>query len=268
MRIISLIENTVNKTGLVAEHGFSLYVETDSRKILFDTGQSGLFIQNAKKLGIDIADVDILVLSHGHYDHTGGLNAFLGVNQKATVYAKKEIFSPKYSGINRFIGTPADDAVIKRITFVDTIFELVEDIFIVPDIKIYHPVDTNFNMLYKKSGESFYPDDFTDELFMVIRRNGKINIVTGCSHRGITNICSTAENYFKLPVHLIAGGFHMRGCADEQYRHIVTYLQSIKPDITGVCHCTGVEGYVGLSNDLDSKVLYISTGDEISLAAL
>jgi 7,8-dihydropterin-6-yl-methyl-4-(beta-D-ribofuranosyl)aminobenzene 5'-phosphate synthase len=266
--IICLIENTVNKTGLVAEHGFSLYIETDSRKLLFDTGQSGLFIQNAKKLGIDIADVDILVLSHGHYDHTGGLNAFLEMNQKATVFAKKEIFTPKYGWVNRFIGTPADEAVIQRITFIDTIFELDEDIFIVPDIRIHHPVDTNFKMFYQKSGESFFPDDFADELFLVIRGKGKINIVTGCSHRGITNICSTAENYFKLPIHLIVGGFHMKDCGDEQYRHIVNYLRSIKPDITGACHCAGVEGYAGLRNDLDSKVLYISTGDEINLAAL
>lgn len=111
MKIITLIENVVNNGNLLAEHGLSLYITTNNRKILFDTGQSGLFIQNAEKLGIDIADVDILVLSHGHYDHTGGLQAFLEINYKATVLAKKDIFFPKYSGKTRYIGMNSSDLI-------------------------------------------------------------------------------------------------------------------------------------------------------------
>ena len=89
MKIVTLIENLADSPGLVAEHGLSLYIDTGDKKILFDTGQSGLFIQNAQKLGVDVSEIDALVISHGHYDHTGGLRPFLEVNKKAKVFAKK-----------------------------------------------------------------------------------------------------------------------------------------------------------------------------------
>ena len=82
MRIVTLIENLVYKQGLTAEHGLSFYIETENRKILFDTGQSALFMQNAKTMDIDIREIDIVVVSHGHYDHTGGLHAFLLENKR------------------------------------------------------------------------------------------------------------------------------------------------------------------------------------------
>lgn len=95
MRIVTLIENLVYKQGFIAEHGLAIFIETENRKILFDTGQSGLFLQNAQKLGIAIDDIDGLVLSHGHYDHTGGLYPFLEKNSKAKIFAKKRHFHSK-----------------------------------------------------------------------------------------------------------------------------------------------------------------------------
>ena len=89
MKIVTLIENLANRSGLIAEHGLSFYIETDKSKIIFDTGQSSLFLNNAKKLNINIEDVDALVLSHGHFDHTGGLYPFLEANKKAKIFCKK-----------------------------------------------------------------------------------------------------------------------------------------------------------------------------------
>ena len=94
MRIITLIENVINSGNLQAEHGLSLYIETDKQKILFDTGQSDMFIQNAHKLGVNIEDIDSLVLSHGHYDHTGGLYTFLEKNSKAKCMQNKTYLFP------------------------------------------------------------------------------------------------------------------------------------------------------------------------------
>ena len=145
MRIITLIENVVNSGNLQAEHGLSLYIETDKQKILFDTGQSDMFIQNAHKLGVNIEDIDSLVLSHGHYDHTGGLYPFLEKNSKAKVYAKQNIFIPKYSGKTRFIGTMYNEELLKnRLVVVNSITEVAENVFIMPEINISNPVDTKF----------------------------------------------------------------------------------------------------------------------------
>ena len=103
MKVTVLIENTSQRNDLTAEHGLSLYIETDTHNILFDTGQSGAFADNAAKLGIDLTQVDLCILSHGHYDHGGGLQTFLEVNSGAPVYVSGYAFEPHYSQ-NGYIG--------------------------------------------------------------------------------------------------------------------------------------------------------------------
>ena len=266
MKIITLIENLVYKPRLIAEHGLALYLETENKKILFDTGQSGLFLQNAQMLGVNIEDVDILVLSHGHFDHTGGLYLFLEKNSKAKVYAKKEVFTPKYHGHNRFIGTIYDETKLKnRLVYVDDITEITENVFVMPDITIYNPTDTHFKGLEIKQGNEFITDEFNDELFIVLKQNEKINIVTACSHRGITNICRTATEYFKLPVNLILGGFHTKESTTEQYVDLLHYLRQIQPQSIGVCHCTGIEKFAGMYSECDAHVFYNYTGNVLNV---
>lgn len=266
MKIVTLIENYVNDSGLFAEHGLSFYVETENHKIIFDTGQSGLFIQNAQKLGIDIQDIDILVLSHGHYDHTGGLYPFLEKNSKAKVYAKNGIFTPKFSGKSNFIGTRyIEEHLIDRIIYIDTITEIAENIFIMPDINIQNSTDTNFKGFKKEFENELIVDEFDDELFLVIKQPEKINIVTGCSHRGISNICKTATDYFHLPVGIITGGFHMKECNIEQYVDITHFFRMLKPVSIGVCHCTGIEKFADLRNECDAHLFYNYTGNKITI---
>jgi len=266
MKIKTLIENLTTQQAIVAEHGLSVYIETDDTKILFDTGQTGLFMQNAEIMGIDIKDVDLLVLSHGHYDHTGGLYPFLEENTKAKVYAKRGIFEAKYNINKRFIGTERIESLLNnRLVIVESETEIAHDVFIMPNIKIYHPIDTHFNSLYLQTENGLVGDEFNDELFLVLKQNEKIFIITACSHRGITNICSTAVNYFKNPVELILGGFHTRNCSAEQYQHIKEYLEELHPHSIGVCHCTGVEKYAKLRHDLPIDVFYNDTGKSIFL---
>lgn len=266
MKTLTLIENLVYQRGLMAEHGLAIYIETENRKILFDTGQTGLFLQNARTLGTSIEDIDILVLSHGHYDHTGGLYPFLEKNSKAKVYAKPSIFAPKYSGETRFTGTLFNEELLKnRLVYVDTITEIAENIFIMPDIDIYNSIDTHSKGMNLKMNKDFIPDEFDDELFLVMKQHEKINIVTACSHRGITNICATASQYFKLPVNLVLGGFHMKECSEEQYDQILHYFQFFKPESIGVCHCTGVDKFAELRRDCKMDLFYNFTGHEITI---
>lgn len=104
MRIVTLLENTTCREDLSCEHGLSLYIETGDKKILFDAGQTDLFARNAEKLGIDLGQVDFAVLSHGHYDHGGGLTCFLEENKIAPVYVHREAFTPHYNGSEKYIG--------------------------------------------------------------------------------------------------------------------------------------------------------------------
>jgi len=145
MKIITLVENLVYSTGLSAEHGLSFYIDTGFHKIIFDTGQSDIFLKNAEKLSIDINDVDYVVISHGHYDHTGGLYHFLNNNSKSKIIAKKEIFVPKYSRNSKYIGTEYKQELIEnRIEYVDNVMQLDDFIYVIPNINIYESIDTNF----------------------------------------------------------------------------------------------------------------------------
>ena len=266
MKISTLIENLVNKKGLSAENGLALYIEAGNKKILFDTGQTGLFMKNAKVLGISIEDIDILVLSHGHYDHTGGLYPFLAKNHKALVYAKRELFTPKYSGHNRFTGTIFHIELLgDRLHYVDSIIEIAENVFIMPEISVYDKNDYYFKNMNIKVNNEFVPDRFDDELFLALKEDGKINIVTACSHKGITNICTTTTDFFKLPVGLILGGFHLKDCTIQQYVQIMHYFRILQPESIGVCHCTGIEKYADMYHDCESHVFYNYVGNKVTI---
>ena len=114
MQITALVDNISYEQDLGAEHGLSLYIETGAHKILFDMGQTELFAENAEKLGIDLADVDMAVLSHGHYDHGGGLRRFLQINQKAPVYLSRYAFNLLYHGPVKYIGL--DQSIREEVT--------------------------------------------------------------------------------------------------------------------------------------------------------
>ncbi len=266
MKIVTLIENLVYKKGLYAEHGLAIYLETKNKKILFDTGQSGLFLENAKTLGISIEEIDAVVLSHDHYDHTGGLYPFLGENSKAKIYAKRDIFIPKYNSQSHLNGTIQNDALLSdRIVYVDSVTEIDTGFFIFPEIYIHHPIDTHFKGFFQKLEGSMIPDEFNDELFVVIKQETHINIITACSHRGITNICTTATRHFNIPVGLILGGFHLKNCSIEQYAHVTNYLRIMQPKSIGLCHCTGIEKYAEMYNEFSSLLFYNDVGNVVAL---
>jgi 7,8-dihydropterin-6-yl-methyl-4-(beta-D-ribofuranosyl)aminobenzene 5'-phosphate synthase len=266
IKILTLIENHVYKQGLFSEHGLAFYIETGNKKILFDTGQSALFLQNAKMLGVDIGDIDTVVISHGHYDHTGGLNSFLKVNREAKIYIKNEAFMQKYLGNERFIGMLLDPVLSDgRVEYVNNITEIDEGIFIMPDIPVVNEIDTNFSRFKIRKPEGFENDVFNDELFLAITGKNVLSIISSCSHRGITNIIAAAIKHFNMPVNLVLGGFHIKDCSTSQYVSITNYLEQISPKSIGVCHCTGIDKYADLKYCLNGEVFYNYTGNLLEI---
>lgn len=260
MQITTLIENLVYQKNLFAEHGLSFYFDSGSKKILFDTGQTGNFVHNASVLGIDLTVVDAVVISHGHYDHTGGLYPFLKINKKARVYIKKEAFYPKFHGPERFIGVAYDPLLEKRVEYVREKIEIDKDLFIMPDIPVKFPNDTNYGHLQVRMGEKLVEDTFEDELYMAVTQNSRLSVISSCSHRGIINIMEAAKAAFDLPVDTIMGGFHIRANTDEKLKTLESYFRKLSPRSIGVCHCSGVEKYAWLLQRFEQQVFYNHTG--------
>lgn len=206
------------------------------------------------------------MLSHGHYDHTGGLYPFLEANQKAKVYAKREVFTTKFRKDKTFIGTPKNEERLKdRLAYVDDVTELGEGVFIMPHIPIKHQIDKHFDGLLKLKDNELVPDEFDDELYLSLVENNLVNIVSACSHRGITNICEAATAHFNLRVGLILGGFHIKNCTTEQYIHLTHYFRTLQSKQLGVCHCTGIEKYADLRQELEVPLFYNHTGHEVTI---
>jgi 7,8-dihydropterin-6-yl-methyl-4-(beta-D-ribofuranosyl)aminobenzene 5'-phosphate synthase len=265
MVITTLIENLVYQKGLIAEHGLSFHIELDGKSILFDTGQGEGFIHNAKKLNIDLTKTDLLIISHGHYDHIGGIHAFLKVNPNAKILLKKQALAPKYKN-KEFIGTRDIGLLPKnRIEFIDSFRKIGENLFIIPDIKELFPIDNHKKEFYNQIANDILPDTFDDELFLCFQKDSKLTILSSCSHNGITNIIETARDLFKLPVSAVLGGFHTKEASKEEIEHIISYLNENNIEHLGVCHCTGIDTYVTLKNGCKSEIKYLSTGYKIIL---
>ena len=183
-----LMENTPFAEGFRSEHGLSIHIETERHRILFDMGQSDGFIANAEKLGIDLAAVDIAVLSHGHYDHGGGLGAFLAVNRQAPVYVSQYAFDPCFSGAERFIGLTPELSGHPRLRFVKEQLALNDGLELLACNERARPFRMDSYGLNTLRHNALIPDDFRHEQYLLIREQDKRVLISGCSHKGILNI--------------------------------------------------------------------------------
>jgi len=203
MKITTLIENTPGKDGCVALHGLSFYIETDRHKILFDSGPSGETLQNAKKLNIDLRQVDIAILSHGHYDHSGGLLSFAALNQQAKIYMQRRAGNENYAFDGpelgyRYIGIDKKILELPQLVLLDgdTIIDEELSLFTIQKRKFPLPSTNkrimqkiNANIQEEDSKITFTQDDFRHEHCLFIDDGEKGSaIVSGCAHNGILNI--------------------------------------------------------------------------------
>ncbi len=258
MKITVLAENTAVSPDYGAEHGLSLFIETDNHKILFDMGQTALFADNADKLGITLADVDFAVLSHGHYDHGGGLEKFLEINQTAPVYLSKYAFEPHYNGNEKYIGLDVSLSQNPRFVYTDEETKISNNLILFScnsKKKNYALIDSGLNMIQH---EEFLPDDFRHEHYLLINENGKRILISGCSHKGILNI----TEWFNPDV--IIGGFHFSKLPlDKNLENYAKHLNRFNTDFY-TCHCTGIEQYEFMKKFMN-RLDYLPSGSSITI---
>lgn len=274
MKIITLMENmSLNKTFL-CEHGLSMYIETKKNKILFDTGKSNNYIENANKLGINLADVDIAFLSHGHYDHGGGLKRFIEINENAKIYIHKEAFGKYYAKrdntVMEYIGLPESLRDHNRIIYTNEDIEIDDELKLFMNIKgnILNPESNQ--SLYVKRDDKYINDDFIHEQNLIITENNRSTVFCGCAHRGIVNIIENYKSrYGNYPDHVV-GGFHLyKYCLlpDEKSDAVVKVAEYLKKTNSKyyTCHCTGEESFKCLKSIIGNDIEYLKAGSIIEI---
>ncbi len=249
MKITILVENNTRiDKYLLAEPALSLFIETENKKILFDTGYSDVFIKNAKTLDINLNQITDIVLSHGHDDHTGGLRFFNPQNKNIILTAHPRIFDKKFDTDGTSYGCPVTKNYIEE----NFILNLTAE-----------PYYLSSNLLFLGEIEKNSSDDIDDSALVYVMQD-KLFIITGCSHSGIKNIINQAKKVTRIhKVYGILGGLHLIGAEEKDLNELGNFFSSEQIEYIAPCHCCDLKSKIILSQK--NTIREICTGDIIEI---
>ena len=279
MKIVNLIENTEGMSGCAAAHGLSFYIETRKHILLLDLGPSEETVQNAEKLGIDLTKAEMVILSHGHYDHSDGIPAFARLNPKASIYIQASADSGYYDEkigedgekTYKYIGIERNIADLEQIIRVDGDYDIDEELHLFTvgkrDLKL--PASNMSLRLVTKDG-AYVQDEFVHEQSLVITEDGRSILLAGCAHNGILNILREYRRKYGCEPDVVIGGFHLLKNTDytqEEREEIMGIAAELKTYRTRfyTCHCTSIPGYELLKAAMGDQLSYVHSGDEVKL---
>lgn len=276
LKITTLIENMPDEEGwLQAEHGLSLYIEFDNQKILFDTGQTGDFLKNASLLGISMKDLDHVIISHGHYDHSGGLMTLMSELKHAVpLHVGEGFFLPKYKhlsdGTYRYNGNPftkqdilPEKLLLRSVT--GDVTYLTEKILLFknfPGISEFEKLNEKFVL---PQGDIYIRDAFQDEIALGLRTDKGLVLIVGCSHVGICNILQAVAERVKEPIYAVLGGTHLIEAKEERLEKTMEVFRKYKISCVAVSHCTGEAGILLAGKTFGDQFILNNTGNRFIL---
>lgn len=273
MKIKVLVENTSISPEYKTKHGLSLYIETNNHKILVDLGSDDTFIKNANKLNVDLANVDTVIISHGHNDHGGALKLFLDINKNAKIYVHKNAFEKYFlKSLGIPISISLDESLKKhqQIYLVDENFAIDEELFLFSNITDRKYFSTANKALFIKTDGNYILDDFNHEQNLIIKEGNNSVLFGGCAHNGVVNILNKANSILGYnPTHIISG-FHLYNPANfrtEDKELILGIGKELKDSGSKyyTCHCTGKKAYNILKNEIGNNIEYIAAGQEFNI---
>jgi 7,8-dihydropterin-6-yl-methyl-4-(beta-D-ribofuranosyl)aminobenzene 5'-phosphate synthase len=272
-RITVLVENTAGGRGLLAEHGLSFWIELDSRRILFDTGQSEILFHNARILGIDLGKVDAIVLSHGHYDHVGGLQRILEIAPVVPIYLHPQALEAKFAGSreqSRQIGMEREmaQALARRIrdglgSFINGPVEILPGVWATGEIPRRSALEDTGGPFYLDPNHT-QPDELLDDQALVLEAGDSLVVILGCAHAGVVNTLDyVAEWFLGRPIRTVLGGMHLVQASRTRIAHTIEALRRHQVQRVGPAHCTGQEASRGLWEALPDRCFVCNVGTQI-----
>lgn len=262
VRMVILVDNLA-ADGLLPEHGFSLWIDMGRERILFDTGQGPALASNAPRLNIDCSRADHLVLSHGHYDHTGGLRHVLDHAPQIHVHCHPGVVQPRYSihrGTSRPVKMPRASGIALNHLPVARLHWVLQPTMLSRQVGLSGPIPRL--TAYEDTGGPFYldpegrrPDPIADDLALWIRTGKGLVVCLGCCHAGLIN---TLYHVLHLNpgerIHAVIGGFHLLHADNDRLQHTMSELRKLSPDKVIACHCTGEHALAELREGLGERV--------------
>ncbi|NBK99732.1 MAG: MBL fold metallo-hydrolase [Erysipelotrichia bacterium] len=273
MKITTLIENGIGcHKELDCEHGLSLLIEVQGKRILFDTGQTEAAIDNAKKLNVNLKDIDYLILSHGHYDHTGGVKRLVKEFdcQINSVLVGKGFFCEKYKTAGEelvFIGNSFTKELFSEnnmpILEVDEPKEIESGVWLFRGFEQKCKFEAMNVKFLLKDNDNFIQDYFTDEVSLAIDTSKGLVVIVGCSHPGIVNILTTIKKALDKPIYAVIGGSHLVDADEKRIEQTIVELDNLNIKKFYLSHCTGELATNILKEKYGEDYISNHTGDEI-----
>lgn len=277
IQITTLIENSLGEhTALKTEHGLSFLIETAEASVLFDLGRSGDFLHNADKLCKNLSKVTDVVLSHGHYDHTGGFRSFVEKRgaQGFRLWTGEGFFDAKYGSFNasyQYLGNDFDRSYlteqgISHTTITNKRTQIASKLWVVTDFSRTHAQEKpNPRFVKQEEGSSlFTSDDFSDEVMLVIETKRGLVALVGCAHPGILNMLDSIEKSFSQPIYALFGGTHLVEADEERTKYTMDNFSRRGIILLGISHCSG-ERAIELSLEQSHSNFRSCTGSTIIL---
>jgi 7,8-dihydropterin-6-yl-methyl-4-(beta-D-ribofuranosyl)aminobenzene 5'-phosphate synthase len=269
---ITIVVDNRAAPGLVAEHGFSAWIEVAGRRLLFDTGQ-GALAGNVERLGLDLATVDTLVLSHGHYDHTGGLPEVTARAPAVEIHAHPAVTGPRYA-IREGVATPIAMSLASRAALEHHpagVRWTPRERSLLPGVGLTGPIPRLTDLEdpggpFFVDAEGQHPDPIADDLALWMHTERGLVVVVGCSHAGLVNTLRHAlAQSGASRLHAVLGGFHLGEASAARLDFTVAALQDLDPDLIVPCHCTGAVAVARLVQVLGDRVVPGAAGSGFRL---
>ncbi len=268
-----LLENSRSELlSTQIEHGLSLLIEVNNKKLIFDVGSTGIFYNNAKLMNIKLNDIQSIILSHSHYDHCSGLLSYLEKERIENLYVGKDFFKPKYAlndSTITYLGCGFDKKYLEnnkvKIHEINTLFEIEESLYIVTNFKQHYEHEQIPQRFVHGELSSLEKDSFSDEVALIKKRKDGLTLIVGCAHRGILSIIKSINALFELDIDTVIGGVHLKDVSTQHLEKTNKELINLGIKKTYFCHCSGKRITEHLRQNSSIEANQVATGDIILL---